>query len=131
KDALRYVRHHPGSVPRTAYFTFLRLFSLSGPGFERYVARFEAYPPWLAVASMYAFWAALGLAIAGAFTVEARRAPAALWWIPAVIVLTCLFFEGSTRYRAPADPYILVLSALGLIALAERVRGRPRAAEAR
>jgi hypothetical protein len=48
-----------------------------------------------------------------------------------VIVLTCLLFEGSTRYRAPADPYILVLSALGLIALAERLRGRELAVEAR
>jgi hypothetical protein len=53
----------------------------------------------------------------------ARRAPPALWGCPLVIFLSTVFLEGSTRYRSPADPFIVVLAALGVL-------GAPRAAAA-
>jgi 4-amino-4-deoxy-L-arabinose transferase-like glycosyltransferase len=127
--ALSYIGNHPSSVPRTLYWTFLRLFNLSGTGFERYAAPFEAYPRGLAIASVYAFWLLALLAIAGAFTAAARRAPLALWACPLAILLTVIWFEGSTRYRSPADPFFILLAALGALALWDRAVHRVRARE--
>jgi 4-amino-4-deoxy-L-arabinose transferase-like glycosyltransferase len=133
--ALTYIGNHPSSVPRTLYWTFLRLFNLTGTGFERYAAPFEAYPRGLAVASVYTFWLLALLAIAGAFTAAARRTPLALWGCPLVILLTVIWFEGSTRYRSPADPFFVLLAAVGALWLWGRmhhpVRGRGRLASFR
>jgi 4-amino-4-deoxy-L-arabinose transferase-like glycosyltransferase len=131
-DGVSYIGDHPVSVARTALWTVLRLFNLSGPGFERYAAPFEAYPPGLAEVSVYAFWAVLLLAVAGAFTAAARRVPKALWACPAVILLSCVLLEGSTRYRSPADPFFLLLASLGLLAVWRRLpAGRARLLERR
>jgi hypothetical protein len=125
--ALTYIGNHPSSVPRTLYWTFLRLFNLSGAGFERYAARFEAYPRGLAVASVYAFWLLALLAIVGAFTAAARGAPLALWGCPLLILLSVIWNEGSTRYRSPADPFFILLAALGALSLWARARRPVRA----
>jgi 4-amino-4-deoxy-L-arabinose transferase-like glycosyltransferase len=115
-DGVGYISDHPGSLLRTAYWTFLRLFNLQGPGFERYAAPFEAYPPALAEISVFAFWVVLALALAGAFTQAVRAVPKAVWGCPAVILLSCLLLEGSTRYRSPADPFFLLAAAPALVA---------------
>jgi 4-amino-4-deoxy-L-arabinose transferase-like glycosyltransferase len=131
-DGTSYISRHPASLLRTAYWTFLRLFNFEGPGFERYAAPFEAYPPGLAELSVYAFWLVLALSIGGAFTLAARRVPKAVWCCPLVTLLSCLLLEGSTRYRSPADPFFLLAASLGLTAgwrrwgptAAERLRRR-------
>jgi hypothetical protein len=74
---------------------------------------------------MYAFWVLGLLAVAGAMTERARSAPGALWWCPVLILLSTAFFQGSTRYRSPADPFIVMLAALGLVGIRE-VWGRRR-----
>lgn len=121
--AFDYAKAHPGYVLKVLWWNSLRLLNLTGTHFESWVARFEAYPKWLAAASVYAFWALGLLALVGAFTMAARRAPPALWGCPLVIFLSTVFLEGSTRYRSPADPFIVVLAALGVL-------GAPRAAAA-
>ena len=121
--AFNYATAHPGYVGQVFWWTGLRLLNLAGPHFERWAAPFESYPGWLALASVYAFWAVGLLALGGAFTAAARRAPPAFWGCPLVIFLSTVFLEGSTRYRSPADPFVVVLAALGALAL-------PKAAEA-
>jgi 4-amino-4-deoxy-L-arabinose transferase-like glycosyltransferase len=115
--ALHYVRAHPGSVPATVYWNTVRLLNLTGSGVERAFAGGEGYPVWLAVASVYAFWVLLALALVGAIRGAARRAPLALWACPLVIVLTTVPLLGLTRYRAPIDPFLLPLAAAALLAL--------------
>ncbi len=124
--AWRYIRHHPASVVKTVYWNTVRMLGLT-PGLERYLAPSEGYPSWLAVLSAYAFWPLLalaglgGLALLGRFGLSARgRAPWALWACPLLIYLTAAVFEGTTRYRAPADPFLIMLAALGALALVER-----------
>jgi 4-amino-4-deoxy-L-arabinose transferase-like glycosyltransferase len=121
--AFDYAKAHPGYIGKVFWWNSLRLLNLTGSHFEDWAATYEAYPKWLAVASVYAFWALGLLALGGAFTAAARRAPLALWGCPLVIFLSTVFLEGSTRYRSPADPFIVVLAALGVL-------GAPRAAEA-
>jgi 4-amino-4-deoxy-L-arabinose transferase-like glycosyltransferase len=120
--ALRYVKAHPAYVAKVFWWNTLRLLNLTGTGFERWAARYEAYPAWLAIASVYAFWAAGLLALGGVFTAAARRAPLALWACPLVIFLSTVLLEGSTRYRSPADPFVVVLAALGALSAPTAVK---------
>ncbi len=121
-DGLKYIDAHPTSVAKTAYWTTLRLLNLTGAGLERVLARPEAYPPSLAVASVYAFWLLAALGLGGIVTAGARRAPLALWACPVMIVLPSVFILGTTRYRAPADPFVILLAAVGLSAAWQRLR---------
>jgi hypothetical protein len=123
-DGLSYIEDHPGSLLRTGYWSTLRLLDLTGTRLERIYAFPEGYPLWLATLSVYVFWVVLALAIAGAFTIAARRAPRALWVFPALIVLSTMFLEGDTRYRSPADPFFVLLVALALVSFARRLRPR-------
>jgi hypothetical protein len=120
--ALHYIRRHPGSLAHTAWWNLLRLLNITGPGVERAFAGGEGYPAWLAQASVYAFWVAGVLALLGAFTAAARRAPAAMWLAPVLILLSAMFLLGLTRYRSPADPFVLFLATLGVLSLVARAR---------
>jgi 4-amino-4-deoxy-L-arabinose transferase-like glycosyltransferase len=121
--AWRYIRHHPFSVARTVYWNTLRMLDVS-PGLERYLAPYEGYPRWLAALAAYAFWPLLALAVLGFFGVRAaRRAPWALWTCPFLVYLTAAVFEGTTRYRSPADPFLIMLAALGALAVSDRFAG--------
>jgi 4-amino-4-deoxy-L-arabinose transferase-like glycosyltransferase len=114
-DAINYIEAHPAYPLKVAYWSARRLLDLAGTGFERWEAIYEAYPPELAVISMYAFWALGLIAIAGACTRAARRAPWALWCCPLVLLLSTVFVIGATRYRVPADPFLVILAALALL----------------
>jgi 4-amino-4-deoxy-L-arabinose transferase-like glycosyltransferase len=117
-----YIRAHPASLLKTAAWSGLRLLNLTGTRLERVAAAGEAYPPRLAELSVYAFWLTGLFALAGAFTLAARRVPPALWGCPVVILLSSVLFIGTTRYRSPADPFIVMLAALGAIDLRRRLR---------
>jgi 4-amino-4-deoxy-L-arabinose transferase-like glycosyltransferase len=125
--AVHYIEHNPGSVLKTAYWSTLRLLDLTGPGFERWFAPYEGYPRWLAGISVYAFWLIALLAIAGVFTSAVRRAPRAFWACPVIMFLSCVPFEGDTRYRSPVDPFLLILAAFALRSAWQRRRGGERA----
>jgi 4-amino-4-deoxy-L-arabinose transferase-like glycosyltransferase len=121
-----YVTAHPSYVAKVFWWNSLRLLNLTGSHFESWQARFNAYPKWLATASVYAFWALGLLALGGALTAAARRAPLALWACPLVVFLSTVFLEGSTRYRSPADPFIVVLGALGVLGAVRVAEGSVR-----
>jgi len=96
---------------------------VTGAGYERYLAPYESYPKWLATDSVYAFWVLGLLALAGCFVAAAREAPWALWGCPVAVFCSTVVFLGATRYRAPADPFLIMLAALALIAAWDRRRG--------
>jgi hypothetical protein len=128
--ALHYIEHHPASVLKTAWYSALRLFNLTGTGIERFAAGTEAYPVGLAELSVYAFWVAGLLALVGAATAASRRVPWSLWGVPLTILLSTVFAIGLTRYRAPADPFIVMLAALGAAASVSRGRALMRSRRA-
>lgn len=107
-----------------AFWNTVRMLNLTGPGLERSVAPVWDYGRGLAVASVYGFWLLALLAIAGAMTRAARMPPVTWWACPLALALPSAFFLGLTRYRAPADPYLVMLAALGLLALTRRLRRR-------
>jgi 4-amino-4-deoxy-L-arabinose transferase-like glycosyltransferase len=114
--AFDYVKAHPVSLLKTAGWSTLRLFNLVGPGFESRLALYESFPRGLTDASVYAFWVLALLAIGGAFTRAARGRPRSFWWCPAALLLSTVLLFGTTRYRVPADPFFVMLAALGLVA---------------
>lgn len=121
--AIDYVRAHPASLARTVFWNTARTLNLTGPGLERALAHLWGYPRWLAGLSVYAFWVLLPLAAIGAFTRAGRRAPLALWACPLLLLVTVVLLLGLTRYRLPADPFLVLLAALGLRSVWERRGG--------
>jgi 4-amino-4-deoxy-L-arabinose transferase-like glycosyltransferase len=126
--SLHYIEHNPASLLKTAYWSTLRLLNLTGPWFERWFAPYEGYPQWLAVLSVYAFWL-VGLVVIAALLWRparraARKAPAALWACPILVFLSAVPFAGSTRYRSPSDPFLLIFVAVVAGILLERRRGQ-------
>lgn len=123
RTAIDYVDAHPAYVPKALYWNTLRLLDLTGTGVERWAARYEAYPAWLASLSVYTFWAVGLLALGGAIR-GARRVPLAFWLCPVVLLIPSALFLGSTRYRSPADPFVVMLAAVALLAGWRKRRGR-------
>jgi 4-amino-4-deoxy-L-arabinose transferase-like glycosyltransferase len=133
-----YIKAHPAYPLRIVYWSALRMLDLTGTGFERWNAYFEAYPPNLATLSVYAFWLLGLVAIGGVLALRAgarraasgaraaRRAPIAFWVCPVVILIPSLLLLGNTRYRSPADPFIVMLAAVAVTAAWERIAARRR-----
>ncbi len=119
-QGLGYVGRHPFSLLRTAWLSAGRLLNLEGPLLEELQSFGEGYPLALAKYSVYAFWVLLAVAAGGALTQRARRTAPALWACPAVLLLSTVLLEGGTRYRSPADPFLVMLAALAVVALGRR-----------
>jgi 4-amino-4-deoxy-L-arabinose transferase-like glycosyltransferase len=125
-DALRshaidYAREHPGYVVKVAWWNLRRDFDAAGVDWIRSELGITATAK-LAVVELVTFWLLAALAIGGAATAAARRAPWWVWLVPLSMVAT-VFVVGYLRFRAPVDPFVVMLAALGAVALIDRVRG--------
>jgi 4-amino-4-deoxy-L-arabinose transferase-like glycosyltransferase len=123
--ALNYLRHHPGRLAIATGLDTLRLLDL-GPGhtFTTAIAYRElALPQWLREpvtlsAQLVTALAVLALLAAG---VRRRRLPLGPWWlwgIPLLTLAVTIPMVGNPLKRAPLDPFLIVLAAAGLAALA-------------
>jgi hypothetical protein len=63
-------------------------------------------------------------AVAQARWFRARRAPAFVWAVPVLMVLPALVVYGLARYRAPLDPFLVMLAALAIVGAFDRRRAR-------
>ena len=69
------------------------------------------------------FWLLCLAAVAGCFTRAARAAPRWLWLIPGLMYLAVLFMGADTsRFRSPIDPFLILLAACAIDAVAGRYR---------
>ena len=123
-EARRFAADHPGYVATVALHNTLRLFNLGGSDYERTVAAFDygLGENWARLMT-YGLFPFLLLALLGAAGTAARGAPRWVWAVPALMLTTVLVLA-TNRFRAPIDPFILILAALGLVWL---VNARPRA----
>lgn len=127
-EALAYIGHHPASVLKTLYWNTVRMLDLT-PDVERFFAPYEVYPTWLAMLSVYWFWALVPLCIVGALCRSARSAPKAFWGVPLTLYLTGVLVLGLTRGRTPMDPFLLMLAALGAVQIWKRLRPSGRGSQ--
>jgi 4-amino-4-deoxy-L-arabinose transferase-like glycosyltransferase len=104
----------------------VELFQLKGPR-KAHISPEETalHAPWPRRAATYGFYPVLVLALLGAFTAQARRAPRWLWLVP-VLFLPVVLIHAFIRFRAPIDAFLIMLAAIALVALGDRVRARAR-----
>lgn len=118
--ALRFVKRHPSYLFTAGYQNLRLVLILEGRALEQTSARYLGIPLWLSDAGVYGFWIVGILALLGAMTLAARRTPAFLWLVPALMLLSIVFISGLARYRLPADPFLVMLAALAIAAASHR-----------
>jgi hypothetical protein len=80
-------------------------------------------------ASLYLIMVLALVGIAAQFgPLPSPRAPPFIWSFPLVLLLPAVFFWGLQRYRAPADPFLVMLAAVGVVAMVDQLLAR-RAAD--
>jgi hypothetical protein len=125
--ALDYAKDHPGYVAGTLFWNTLRVFDIrhDTPFKTGFQANFlqatgdARLASWLVPAAVYVV---LALAVAGIAT--ARRTPLFVWLFPVLLVLPAIAVYGLARYRAPIDPFLVMLAAVGAVAAYERLAAR-------
>jgi 4-amino-4-deoxy-L-arabinose transferase-like glycosyltransferase len=127
QNAMDYLDEHRGQLPRVLVARVLRTFNVAHVSdqvnFDWFAEARPINASWAAVGS---FWV-LGLsAIAGVVVLRRRGVPSfPLLSTVANVVITVLVFYGSTRFRAPAEPAIVLLAAVAFDAAIRRVRRQP------
>jgi MYXO-CTERM domain-containing protein len=125
----RYIADHPAYVAKVAYWDTLRMLDLAGIHWSRHTASTISVTPAWSDAGVICFWVFALLAIAGAFTLRARRLPLYVVAFPVLLYLSVVFMVFETpRYRTGIDPFIILLAALALIGASDAVASRRRAA---
>lgn len=130
--ALSFAWQHPGYVAETSAWNVLRLFEISG---DSVVDRHGRTYSDRGVGSTNPPADRIGLAIAGLLGLigataligswaRARRAggppelptgPLFLWLVPVVMLAVAIPVAGVPRYRLPADPFLMILAAIGAL----------------
>ena len=122
-ESFEYIRDHPGYVATVAFWTTRRMLELGGLDWARHTYSTVSVEPGWANAGVICFWVIALLAVAGAFTVRARRTPLFVWAVPLLMYLSVVFLVVETpRYRSPIDPFVILLAALAVTAAARRLR---------
>ena len=117
RAALGYVRDHLEAVPRVVGVRLLRIVGLYQPA--RYVrtdAFVEGRDTWVSWSALYSFYALALLAICGAVVVRRERlAPVfPLFAVFLMVIVTVSVTYASTRFRAAAEPMVVVLAAVAV-----------------
>jgi 4-amino-4-deoxy-L-arabinose transferase-like glycosyltransferase len=125
-QGLRYARDHAGRLPIVVAARLGRSFELFRPRQQaREEAFFEGRDLRVEQAGVAVYYLLALLALAGAVLLARRRGP---WWVLAapvgMVVFVTVISYGITRFRAGAEPAIVVLAAVALDALVARRRAR-------
>jgi 4-amino-4-deoxy-L-arabinose transferase-like glycosyltransferase len=114
--AVHYVRAHPLYPAKVAYWNARRLFDLTGPRWWRFSGHTLGLGDGVSVAAAVWVLPFLLLALAGALTARARRAPAFVWLALAAALVAPVLVIAELRFRAPVDAFVILLAALALTA---------------
>jgi 4-amino-4-deoxy-L-arabinose transferase-like glycosyltransferase len=121
--AVRYIAHHPLFVAKVGWWNTRRMLELAGRRRSRATAATMTIDHKWADRGIVCFWIVTGLALAGAATRRARRAPPFVWAVPVLMFLSVVFLVVETpRYRTPIDPFLVLLAAAALAAVFQRAR---------
>ena len=130
---------NPGYVAETVGWNTLRVFDLARDdslkndwlinlqalGVDRLISPIDP-------GSLYLLMAlALVGAVAQCGLLRSPRAPPFIWSFPLLMVLPAVTVWGLQRYRAPVDPFLVMLAAVGIVAAFEAVARRVKSSPAR
>ncbi|HEX8743143.1 MAG TPA: glycosyltransferase family 39 protein [Thermoleophilaceae bacterium] len=129
-EGLDYARDHAGRLALVVPVRVLRTWDLYQP--RRQVEFAESRARWAERAGVAAYFLLLPLAVAGGVRLFSRARPALLVLLApaAVVTISSAVGYGVPRFRHAFEPSLVVLAALGLVALLERRRRRAAAAAA-
>ncbi len=128
-QALSYIGRHPLAPLSVAFHNTLRIFELEGSFAWHASARAQSIGTPTARIGVDSLWVLCVLALAGAPTKLARKAPKWIWLVPALLALSVVLINVETpRFRGPVDPFLILLAAAGLASAAGRLTGRLRRA---
>jgi 4-amino-4-deoxy-L-arabinose transferase-like glycosyltransferase len=123
--ALAYISDHPLAPVKAAVDNTRRLLELEGSSAWRASAASIEIPIATARIGVIGFWILCALALSGIATRRARRAPLWVWSIPVLLALSVILINAETpRFREPIDPFLILLAACALEALARRLQKR-------
>ena len=122
--AFDYVAEHPGRLPVVVAARAGRLLDVYGLGSLVTLDVGEEKARWAVWAGIAAWWVLAIAAVAG-WSVLSRAGIGARWWVVvpcAAVLLTAVLFYGAHRIRAPAEPSVVLLSAVAIDAVLGRRR---------
>jgi 4-amino-4-deoxy-L-arabinose transferase-like glycosyltransferase len=126
---LDYLTSHLDRLPVVTAARFGRMWGLYEPGQQLKLEDGEGRPEDAARFGLAMFYPLMVLAIGGTVVLVRRRQPLLPLLVPvAIVTFAALTAFGQSRYRAPAEPLLMVLAAVGLMAFIGWVRHRGRAA---
>ncbi|MEO6495949.1 MAG: glycosyltransferase family 39 protein [Solirubrobacteraceae bacterium] len=123
EEALGFAADHPEYVAKVGWWNLRRVFDAAGLDWLEYEYQGYGLTRAMARVELLTFWPVALLALFGLFSELARALPRWLWLVPPVLLLPILI-TGYFRFRAPIDPVIAMLAAIGALALIDRVRQR-------
>jgi 4-amino-4-deoxy-L-arabinose transferase-like glycosyltransferase len=125
RQALSYIADHPTAPISVAYHNTLRMLELEGSFAWHASAAAESIATRTAGIGVAGFWIVCVLALAGAFSKPVRAAPKWVWGVPLLLALSVVLVNVETpRFRAPVDPFLILLASAGLAAVVGRLRRR-------
>lgn len=120
-EAIRYISDNKGRLPAVLAARLARIAGVWEPRYQVEIDVVEHRPPPVAGAGVTLWWLVLGLAAVGVAAL--RRAKIPSWPVLAPVVTMLIGVVSafaSTRYRASAEPAMVVLAAAGAVALLDR-----------
>jgi 4-amino-4-deoxy-L-arabinose transferase-like glycosyltransferase len=122
---LRYVRNHIGGLPLVEWERLGRTFGFYQPAEQLNLDVFvEGRPQLWARVGLGMYYALLPLAAAGAVVLRRRRVIIyPLIAVGVVTIASTLVIYGTTRFRAPLEPVLVLLAAVTVDAVISRWRG--------
>ena len=120
--ARTYMRHHLDRLPIVMAARVGRVLGVYRPSddIEFDIANFQR-TPWVAWSTLYSYYVVALLAIAGVVVLRRRRIPVyPLLALVAAVVLTSMISFGQLRYRAAAEPALVIAAGAAVASLTSR-----------
>lgn len=119
--ALDFASDHPRYIATVVSWNVRRMLGLAGQSRWRFEAATADIGPRAADAAMLCFWVVALLAATALASGAARGVPRALWLAPALLIVSVLLVNAETpRFRAPLEPFLLVLAGVALSRIGRR-----------
>jgi 4-amino-4-deoxy-L-arabinose transferase-like glycosyltransferase len=130
REVFDYMGEHADRVPLVMAARVGRALKVYGVGQEvNYDDLIHSQERWVVYAGLASWYVVAGLAVAGAVVLRRRREVPVfpLLVVPAVVLMAVATIFAQTRYRAPAEPAVVILAAVAIDAVVPRRRAGPPA----